>query len=282
MPTTFQPSLRTLTLDSGMTLGYRELGTGPAVLLVHGWPASSLLWRAVMPAIAAHHRVIAIDLPGFGASDKPVDVRYDFPLFATAVDGLLSALDVDRVALAGHDIGGPIATHWALRNQGRTRGLALLNTLVYPEFSPTVAQFVRDMMVPETRDRITSPAGLTAFWQSGLAGGAQLPADVLAAVLEPFAAPADRRALAKAGIGLGIDGFAEIAAGLPGLAVPTRVIYGEQDQVLPDVAETMARVRADLPATVVTALPDCGHFVTEQRPDEVGALLAEFFGALPA
>jgi pimeloyl-ACP methyl ester carboxylesterase len=56
-----------------------------------------------------------------------------------------------------------------------------------------------------------------------------------------------------------------------------RVIYGERDRILPDVGETMARVKADLPQAEVTALPDCGHFLQEEAPGEIGALLARFF-----
>jgi len=73
------------------------------------------------------------------------------------------------------------------------------------------------------------------------------------------------------------EGFAEIARLLPSLAMPVRVIYGERDRILPDVRETMTRVKQDLPQAEVTALPECGHFLQEEAPDEVGALLARFF-----
>ena len=58
-----------------------------------------------------------------------------------------------------------------------------------------------------------------------------------------------------------------------------RVVYGERDRILPDVAKTMRRVARDLPQAEVTALADCGHFLQEERPDEIGLLLAEFFAA---
>src|SRR5262245_8614704 len=132
------PPVKTVRLDDGLTLGYRELGSGPAVLLLHGWPTSSFLWRGVMPAIARANRVVALDMPGFGASDKPLGVRYDFELFERAVDGLLAALGVERVGVAGHDLGGPIALDWAIRNPERVTSIALLNTLVYPDFDPSV------------------------------------------------------------------------------------------------------------------------------------------------
>jgi haloalkane dehalogenase len=261
----------------GRTLGYRELGDGPAVLLVHGWPTSSLLWRDVMPAIARTNRVVAIDLPGFGVSDKPADGRYGFPDFAAAIDGLLDHLGIERVALAGHDLGGPIVLHWALARPGRVGALALLNTLLYPEFAPEVLEFVTTLRTPGPRERATGPEGLTELLRLGVADPARLTGDVLTDLLAPFATADDRLALARAGIGLSPRGFTEIAAGLSTLDMPVRVVYGEQDRVLPDVADTFARLAKDVPAASVTALAHCGHFLTLDDPGQVGILLADFF-----
>jgi pimeloyl-ACP methyl ester carboxylesterase len=271
------PATRTLTLDDGLTLGYRELGSGPAVLLLHGWPTSSFLWRGVMPAIARRNRVVALDLPGFGASDKPVDVRYDFDLFERAIDGALEGLGIDRVGLAGHDLGGPIALHWALGRQERVTAVALLNTLVYPEFSQEVLDFVVALSTPESRESLVSPEGLAEVVRLGLADKSVASDEVLAGVQAPFASDEARLALARAGIGLDPEGFVRIARGLPALEVPVRVVYGEHDRVLPDVAETMARVKRDLPQTEVTALPCCGHLLQEEQPERVGSLLASFY-----
>jgi haloalkane dehalogenase len=127
----------------GLTLAYREIGSGPAVLLLHGWPTSSFLWRGVMVPIARAGRVIALDLPGFGASDKPRGVRYDFTFFERALDQFLERVGVDEVGLAAHDLGGPVGLYWALHRPERVSKLALLNTLVYPKFSDTVREFVR-------------------------------------------------------------------------------------------------------------------------------------------
>jgi pimeloyl-ACP methyl ester carboxylesterase len=271
----------TTTLDTvqvdGRTLAYRELGSGPPVLLLHGWPTSSFLWREVMVPIAERNRVVAVDLPGFGASDKPRDVRYDFDFFTGALDGFLAALEIDDVALAGHDLGGPIGLHWTLARPERVTKLALLNTLVYPDFDPSVIEFVTTLSDPESRDRATSYEGLAAFLRLGLADEAHLTDEVLAGVTEPFATSESRRALAAAGIQLQPEGFVELAKGLPSLRVPVRIVYGQQDRVLPDVADTMARIARDVPQAEVTALPDCGHFLQEEAPEEVGELLARFY-----
>jgi len=269
-------AIQTVRVD-GIQLAYRALGDGPAVLLLHGWPTSSFLWRAVMAPIAKTNRVIALDLPGFGASDKPVGTRYSFEFFGRMLDLFLADLGIDRIGLAVHDLGGPVGLHWTLQHPGRVTKLALLNTLVYPEFSDATKEFVRACMTPGLRENITSASGLESILRDGLADPAALSKDVLAAVQEPFQTAEARRALADAGIGLSMKGFVQIARQLPTLRMPVRVIYGVDDRVLPDVAETMARVKSDLPHAEVTALQNCGHFLQEEKPEEVGALLARFF-----
>jgi haloalkane dehalogenase len=267
---------------AGLTLAYRELGSGPPVLLLHGWPTSSFLWRDVMPAVAERNRVVALDLPGFGASDKSVGATYDFDFFEHALDGFLEALEIDEVGLAVHDLGGPIGLHWAVGRPERVAKLALLNTLVYPEFSEAVLLFLRACTEPDLRTQLTSPEGLEAAMRLGMADDAKLTAEALAAVREPFRTEESRRALADAGIGLQPEGFVEVAAGLSSLRMPVRIVYGEQDRILPDIGETVARLQGDLPQAEVTVLPDCGHFLQEEAGEEIGALLAEFFAPRPA
>jgi len=263
----------------GLRVAYREAGQGPAVLLIHGWPTSSFLWRNVMPYIAAANRVVAIDLPGFGESDKPVGMRYNFAFFDRILDEFLAKLGIERLGLAVHDLGGPIGLHWAVDRPERVTKLALLNTLVYPEFSDAVKEFVRACASPEEREKITSPAGLETIARDGFGDPAKLSADVLAAMQQPFPTAEARRALADAGIGIERRGFVHIARRLPGFRIPVRIVYGDRDRVLPDVAQTMARVKSDLPHAEVTALAGRGHFVQEEAPDEVGPLLARFFAA---
>ena len=271
------PVLRTVTLDDGMTLTYRELGSGPPVLLLHGWPTSSYLWRGVMPAIARRNCVVALDLPGFGGSDKPVDVRYDFDFYERALDGFVDKLEMDRLGLAVHDLGGPIGLHWMMSNPGRVARLALLNTLVYPGLRPDLVEFLRTLGNPATRERLTGPEGLTRLIHTGLADQTLVTDELLDAVRGPYRDPESQHALALATTGLSAQEFVKVGNWLPSLDLPVRVIYGERDRVLTDVADTMARVSQDLPHAQVTPLPDCGHFIQEEAPDRVGELLAEFF-----
>jgi pimeloyl-ACP methyl ester carboxylesterase len=227
-------TIRTVHAD-GLTLTYREIGSGPAVLLLHGWPTSSFLWRRVMLPISRACRVIALDLPGFGASDKPRGIRYDFTFFERALDQFLERVGVDEVGLAVHDLGGPIGLHWALHRLERVPKLALLNTLVYPRFSDTVREFVRTCSTPGLREQVTSPAGLESIMRLGLADPERLTAEVLAAVQRPFRTTDARRALAEAAIGLEARGFVDISRRLSAVRCPVRLVYGERDRLLPDV-----------------------------------------------
>ena len=260
-----------------LTLHYRELGSGPPVLLVHGWPTSSFLWRGVMKPIAERNRVIAIDLPGFGGSDKPTDASYSFRFFDQAITDFLAALEIDRVGLAVHDLGGPVGVHWGIRNRDRVDRLALLNTLLYSRPSLAVVGFVIGVRLPGTRDFLTSRRGLDLAMRVGIANRDRVTDEVLEGVRAPFATREARRALARAGHGLSPKGFREIERALPELQWPVRAIYGAEDKILPDVARTMTKVKRDIPHAEVIPLAGLGHFLQEDDPERVGDLLAEFF-----
>lgn len=116
-------------------------GNGPAFLLLHGFPDNSHIYDDLIPHLAAGgRRTIAIDFLGFGASDKPDDVRYSFPQQLADVEAVVAALGVEEVVTVGHDAGGPAAVNFALRHPGRTAGVVLMNafygdapSLVVPE-----------------------------------------------------------------------------------------------------------------------------------------------------
>ncbi len=262
----------------GLRLHYTEAGAGEPVLLLHGWPTSSLLWRNVMPQVAAHNRVIALDLPGFGASDKPLGASYSFRFFDRVLSAFLDRIGVRELGLAVHDLGGPLGLYWATRQPERVRRLALLNTLVYPELSWAAMAFVTACRLPGLRGLLTTSWGLGKAMKVGMAQHSRITPELLEGVRSPFRERDAKRALAKAGCGLHPNGLRDLARLLPQLTCPTRMIYGEHDKILPDVARTMARVKKDLPHAEIYPLANCGHFLQEDDPAEVGRLMAEHFG----
>jgi pimeloyl-ACP methyl ester carboxylesterase len=271
-------TLPTISVD-GLEVAYSDQGEGPPVLLLHGWPTSSYMWREIGPALAREHRVIAPDLPGFGASSKPVGTRYSFEIFERTLDGLVDELGLEQLGLAVHDTGGPVGVHWAMGRPGAVSRLALLNTLLYPEFHPAVSEFVMTLMDPVRREQVVSPDGLTQVIRIGMANPANLTDETLAAMQAPFGTPEARQALAEAGIGLSPRGFEEIARGLPELEIPVLGLYGTEDRILPDVAETFARIKRDMPHAQIEPLPGVGHFLQEEAPEIVAARLVRFFAA---
>src|SRR5215469_7699810 len=103
-----------------------EAGQGEPVLLLHGFPQSASCWRHQMPALAAEHRVIAVDWPGFGRSAPP-STPPDYDAEVERVDELADMVGLDRFTLIGHDYGGLLALGYAQRHPDRVLRLGLLN-----------------------------------------------------------------------------------------------------------------------------------------------------------
>ncbi|MEM9457777.1 MAG: alpha/beta fold hydrolase [Myxococcota bacterium] len=261
----------------GRRLHLLEAGQGDPVLFLHGWPTNAQLWRHVLAALGEHRRAIAIDLPGYGLSDKPLGIRYSFGFYERAIEGALAALGVERLGLCVHDAGGPLGLYWAVRHPERIDSLALLNTLVFPERSWAVYAFGLATHIPGLRHWMSSPSGIARFMRLGVCNRERITDEVAELYTAPFHDRAARRALLATVQSLSTRGMRSIDEGLSQLTMPLRIIYGERDLALPDVARTMARVAERLPQAEVTSLPGCGHFLQEDQPERVTELVTEFF-----
>ena len=249
-------------------------GEGPPLLFLHGWPTHSGLYRNIMPSLVPHRRTIAIDLPGFGQSSKPTDVRYDFPFFSGIIDGVLEQLRVGRVGLVVHDLGGPIGLYWGVENRDRVSELVVLNTLAFADFHWMVKVFVASVSLPGVAQAITSPMGIRASMRFGMK---TRPArEVLDVYSAPFAQRPGRRALALAGRQLSPRKLGRAAKKLSSLDVPTLLMYGTDDKILPDVAKTMNRLSEIWPHAAKVRLPGLGHFLQEDGPELVSKHLVRF------
>ena len=229
-----------------------------------------------MPYLAKNNTVIALDLPGFGQSDKPSNIKYNFRFYNSVLNKFLDAINTREVGLVVHDLGGPIGLHWATENPSKVKHLTLLNTLVYPKPSWAVLAFVFALKTPGLRSWLTSSSGLAWAMRVGVENKQGLTQEVLRPYQSPFESKANRAALIASCLSLSPKSMAKTAKRLPQLKIPVRLIYGKNDRILPDIAKTMARLKQEIPEAELTYLDNCGHFLQEDKPSEVGNLVADF------
>jgi haloalkane dehalogenase len=155
-------------------------GSGPAFLLLHGFPDNSHIYDDLIPhLVSAGRRIVAIDFLGFGSSDKPDGTQYSFPQQLGDVEAVVEALRLDKVVPVGHDAGGPTAVNFALRQPDRTAAVILMNVfygeapgLVVPEL---IELFSYKPLKALARHFLTSPqqfAWLIEFQRELLLGDA--------------------------------------------------------------------------------------------------------------
>ncbi|HKX33437.1 MAG TPA: alpha/beta hydrolase [Blastocatellia bacterium] len=126
-----KPEDRFAKLDS-IRVHYQNYGQGQdAVVMIHGWSCNLNFWKANAPALAGHSRVITIDLPGHGQSDKP-QTAYSMDLFARAVDAVLQDAKVERATLVGHSMGTPVIRQFYRHYPAKTRALVIVDGSLQP------------------------------------------------------------------------------------------------------------------------------------------------------
>ena len=167
-------------------LHYLSAGEGDPVLLLHGWPTSSYLWRNIIATLSETKQVIALDLPGFGQSDKGFEESYSFNYYDRVIDGFLKKLGISRTSLIVHDLGGPVGLMWAVRHPQKISSLVLLNTLVYPELSWAVKLFVLSTYIPGVKKWLVSPKGIASAIRFGVHNKENLTKDILNHYQKPF------------------------------------------------------------------------------------------------
>src|SRR5680860_1557297 len=148
--------------EAPVRLYYQEEGKGPPLLLIHGFGASTYTWRHIAPELARTHRVIAVDLKGFGQSDKPFDSRYSVFDQAELLAQLIEDRDLRDLTVVGHSFGGGVALVLALeadkRLKGRITKLILLDSIAYPQDIPVFFRMLDMPLVSHLGVRMVPPA----------------------------------------------------------------------------------------------------------------------------
>ncbi len=271
----------------GVEFHLAEAGSGEDVVLcLHGWPQHWYEWRHLMPALADRHRVLALDLRGFGWSDAPSD-GYEKEELATDVLAVLDELGLEQVKLVGHDWGGWVGFLLCLRAPQRFERFLALNIL-----PPWVSARA---MIPHLwrfwyQWLILSPGIGYGLHRSGkfvpkvLVGASTRreawDEETLSAFAENLAEPARARAAVQMYRVFNLREALPIMRGRYAhqrLEVPTRLLFGTDDTALrPEIMDGYQRHAEDMEVELV---PGCGHFIADERPDLVAERAREFLAS---
>ncbi len=251
----------------GHAMSYLDEGNGPPVVLVHGTPTWSFLWRDVVTALRASHRVVAPDHLGFGLSDKAQDADYRPEAHARRLAALLEHLGLEHVSLVVHDFGGPIGLSYAVTRPENVERVALLNTWLWSNAG--------DRSVESASRLLGGPLGRLLYLRLNLSPRVLVPSafadrrklgrEVHRHYLAPFPRASDRVAMWTLARELVASNawYDALWSRREELAAKTSLLlWGMQDRLMPP--RHLARLQEALPAAQVVELPGVGHFVTEE------------------
>ncbi len=255
---------------SGGELAYLDEGDGPPAILLHGFPTSSHLWRDLVPMLAPRFRAIAPDLLGYGDSDKPGDPSaLTITRQAGYVRELLDALNLNDPAVIGHDIGGGIAQLLAL--EGDVRSLVLVDSIALDSWPIEAVRMLQDAE-PGDVDEAFARAVVDAALDTGMARSGRLAEEDRQEYARPWAG--DPMAVIRAARGIDGHGLAGTEGRLGALDARALVVWGENDRFQPP--EWAERLGEAMPGATVALLPGCSHYVTEDAPEAVLPLIADY------
>lgn len=243
-------------------ISYQVTGTGPALLLSHGYGATSAMFAPNVAAAAAGNQVLTWDLRGHGASESPPDPAcYGAGQAIADMAALLDEAGFDRAVLGGHSLGGYLSLDFALAFPGRVAGLVLIDT--GPGYRNDEARDAWNRRANATADRLAEQ-GVAA-----LGGSAELHAG----------GHGDVAGLILAARGTLTQRDSHVLDGLPSITAPALVIVGADDQHFLGAADYMA---AKIPAARKVVIPAAGHAPNIDRPDQFNAELAAFLAEIAA
>lgn len=258
----------------GRSIRYADVGEGSAVVLVHGLGGSWQSWLENIPVLARHHRVIALDLPGFGRSD-PLPPPAHTDTFVTVIDALLTEIGVTEAVIAGHSLGGLVATLVAERRPQRARGLILVSAGSVALSRARLAMIgigfgLFNAVVRRTPllDLVANHARLRwAFLRGAVQRPATLRPSLALEVIPAMRAPGFADAVTS-----GVEVVRESAP--VSVRCPTTLIWGRDDHLVP--LATAHLLRRALPGASLSVLEDVGHCAMFEWPEVFNQVVLDF------
>ena len=259
----------------GLRIRYVRSGNGPPVVLLHGFASSIYTWKDVLPGLARTHTVVALDFPGFGESDQPLDLG--FAVLPRVVRALMDTLGVGSATVVGNSLGGAVATVLAAESPERVGALVLIDAAGFNlgasdrplilRLSATPAGAVLFERLP-IRGRMLRLGLRQVFYDPAMVTAERFN-EYLAPLLRP-GAPASALSLLNSR-SLAPSLVADLASKV---VAPTLVLWGREDAWIP--VEQADRFVASIPGARKVVFDACGHLPQEERPADVLRWLQEF------
>jgi pimeloyl-ACP methyl ester carboxylesterase len=265
----------------GHRRAYVKVGSGPALLLLHGLGCTHRTWLPVIDSLARRYTVIAPDLLGHGESDKPRG-DYSIGAFANGMRDLLTVLEIDKVTVVGHSFGGGVAMQFAYQFPERTERMVLVGSGgLGPEVSPAVRAITTTGFY-QVRGALTLPgvrhvgtAGLKALSRTRLKEFRDF--DEVAEIFQSFRDPAARAAIRHV-VRAVVDWQGQIVSMADRAylteAMPICVVWGADDRVIP--VSHAARAAELAPGARVEVIANAGHFPHKDHPERFVRILHDF------
>lgn len=265
-----------------ITLYSEEAGRGDTLLLLHGYGSSTYSWRFLKAELRRTHQVIALDLKGFGRSDKPLDDAYGIEDQAKIVAAFIKERDLRRVTLIGHSYGGSVALAVTLRlndiDPRRIKSIVLLDSPAFPQELPVALKVLRTPYLGEMTVAAVPPRAAAA---SALALAYKDPSRITAidvgAYARPLYDPGTRHALVKTAEQLVPENLAELTARYKTIRQPALVLWCRGDKIVP--LRVGFQLVADLPNARLEVLETCGHLPHEEAAGATIERLKRFMQA---
>jgi pimeloyl-ACP methyl ester carboxylesterase len=252
----------------GVRINYYEAGQGPPVILLHGFGASAYSWRFLGPALAKDHRVLTIDLKGFGLSAKPEDGKYAISDQADLVAEFIRTRDLHDLVVIGHSMGGGVTlmTYFKVREDdpARIKKLVLIDSAGYPQKMPWFIALAQIPGVNTVGTRLLSPRFATTlvlrkcYYHKDKITDEQIDTYAYYGSL-----PGAREAVVATAQQIVPEAIEAVTARYKTISVPVLIIWGADDEVVP--VSVGLDFKRDIPNSELVILPQCGHIPPEEE-----------------
>jgi len=264
-----------------VTLHYEEQGEGPPLLLLHGLGESTFTWHDILPALAAGHRVIALDLKGFGRSDKPDDGAYSADDQAALVARFILERGLSDLTLIGHSFGGTVALRAALvesiAGKGRIRRIVAIGAPALPRAAARRLDLVMTPLIPDAVAAVV-PAETAARFLLKEAMGGRTPSEEN---VKGYAAPYEDRDAVRAFFATARSIINErdaeaVKARYRAIRQSVLLVWCRKDPIVP--LRSGRQLAAALPHARLAILDGCHHLPQHERPKQLLKTLGPFLG----